>query len=159
MINKDEDNMLVLHIDHFTLRSSKLEETKEFFMSVAGLQVGPRPAFGFGGYWLYCGERPLVHLIEANGRDSAEVQRYLGDRDGLGAGTGALDHIAFRCMGLSAFERRLTETGIAYRGRTVPELAEHQVFVTDPNDITVEFIFPSHEAASWVADAAGIAPA
>lgn len=37
----------LLGLDHFTLRTSRLEETVEFFTWVIGLSDGPRPAFRF----------------------------------------------------------------------------------------------------------------
>ena len=30
----------------------------------ACLAPGPRPNFSFGGAWMYCGDRPAVHLVE-----------------------------------------------------------------------------------------------
>ncbi|WP_236105581.1 extradiol dioxygenase [Pandoraea fibrosis] len=147
----------MLGLDHFTLRTAKLEETKEFFMKVAELHVGPRPAFQFPGYWLYRNQQPVVHLAQADVDADEELSRYLGERPSIGpSGSGALDHIAFRCEGLPDFEQRLRALEIAYRARTVPDLREHQIFVSDPNDIVVEFIFSSEELASWVSDDAGV---
>jgi deoxyribodipyrimidine photolyase len=60
---------------------------------------------------------------------------------------------------LPAFESRLAELGVPYVPRTVPDLREHQIFVTDPNGIRIEFVFASDEVASWTSDAGGIARA
>lgn len=147
--------MQVQRLDHFTLRTEKLEATRAFFEDVAGLSAGPRPAFGFAGVWLYAQGTAVVHLA-AFDPDDHELLRYLGDRNG-GPGSGSLDHVALRCIDLPAFEVRLRRLGVSYVPRTVPDLCEHQVFVTDPNGIRIEFIFSSQEVASWVTDAGGVA--
>ncbi|WP_395851704.1 Atu1372/SO_1960 family protein [Cystobacter fuscus] len=147
--------MRIQKLDHYTLRTEHVEETRRFLEEVAGLRVGPRPAFQFPGYWLYAGDTPLVHLATLE-KDNPELHRYLGDR-ATGTGPGAIDHIAFRCADLPAFESRLNRLGVTYTPRTVPQLREHQVFVKDPNGITLEFIFAMDEAASWRTDASGVA--
>ncbi|WP_295537666.1 VOC family protein [uncultured Pseudacidovorax sp.] len=137
--------MRIEQLDHFTLRTTRLDASRQFFEQVAGLRVGPRPPFPFPGVWLYLNDRPVVHLA-APAQDAA-LDDYLGMRH-QGAG-GAVDHIAFRGSDLPAFETRLRALALPYRGRTVPVLAEHQVFVADPNAVTIEFIFASTETASW----------
>ncbi|WP_186055162.1 VOC family protein [Burkholderia gladioli] len=141
--------MDIQHLDHFTLRTPLLAETTAFFEQVAGLQAGWRPSFPFDGRWLYKGERPVLHLAIAAGGQPG-LDRYLGERDtGGSTGSGVVDHIAFRCTNLPSFELRLRDLGMGYRARTVPDLREHQVFVMDPNGLTIEFIFNSSEPASW----------
>lgn len=139
--------MHVNRLDHFTLRTSRLEETLKFFQQVAGLVPGDRPPFPFPGHWLYAGGVAVLHLAVFDTGDAA-LRDYLDERESA-SGSGAVDHIAFRCHSLPAFEARLKDLGLAYRGRTVPSLREHQVFVIDPNGIHIEFIFDSSETASW----------
>ena len=52
--------MPLTNIDHYAIRTSKLEETKAFY-EVLGLVDGKRPNFPFKGHWLYLGEVALVH--------------------------------------------------------------------------------------------------
>lgn len=135
--------MDIQRLDHFTLRTPLLADTIAFFKQVAGLRVGKRPPFTFDGCWLYNGELPVLHLVDVNGDC-----RFPGQYDAARK-KGVIDHIAFRCTDLPSFEQRLRDLGIAYQARTVPELLEHQVFVTDPNGQVIEFIFNSSELASW----------
>lgn len=141
--------MEIQDLDHFTLRTPLLVESTAFYVEVAGLQIGSRPSFPFDGRWLYNGVKPLLHLaVAAEGQPG--LDRYLGERNApVDSGTGVVDHIAFRCTGLPSFELRIRDLGLGYRARTVPDLREHQVFVIDPNGLTVEFIFNSSEPASW----------
>ncbi|MCJ0765106.1 extradiol dioxygenase [Variovorax terrae] len=147
--------MGVTRLDHFTLRTSLMEETRRFFEQVAGFAVGPRPPFQFPGYWLYSGGTAVVHLAPHDPSDE-RLAAYLGDRQ-VGDDTGVVDHIAMRCTDLPAFEERLKTQGRAYRARTVPALEEHQVFVIAPGRLTIEFIFDATETSSWHSDEAGIA--
>ena len=147
--------MTVMRLDHFTLRTPLMEETRRFFERVAGLTAGPRPAFQFPGYWLYSDGKAVVHLAPHDPSDR-RLAAYLGDRP-VSEDTGVVDHIALRCVDLPAFEERLKTLGHAFRARTVPALHEHQVFVVAPGQLTIEFIFDASETASWRADEAGIA--
>lgn len=148
--------MKAIDLNHFTLRTPKLEETRRFFEEVVGLQVGNRPDFKFAGYWMYSAAGlPVVHMMALD-TDDAELVRYLGDR-GQTAGSGVVDHISFNCEGLPGFEERLKKAGYPYNPRTVPGEGLHQVFVVDPNGITFEFMFKQSEQASWTTDEAGVA--
>ena len=147
--------MHIHRLDHFTLRTDKLAETRAFFEAVAGLVAGPRSAFGFAGVWLYAGDNAILHLAALD-RDDQALLRYLGEHHGS-QGSGCVDHVALRCSNLQAFEARLQQLKVPYSPRTLPELREHQVFVTDPNGIRIEFIFDSDERASWTTDVSGVA--
>jgi catechol 2,3-dioxygenase-like lactoylglutathione lyase family enzyme len=54
----------VLH--HVTVKTDDLEATRDFYRDVLGLEVGFRPDLDFSGYWLYCGDVPVVHLQTAS---------------------------------------------------------------------------------------------
>ena len=51
----------VLH--HVTVKTDDLEATRDFYRDVLGLEEGFRPDLAFPGYWLYCGDLPVVHLV------------------------------------------------------------------------------------------------
>ena len=148
--------MQVQRLDHFTLRTPRLAQTRDFYEQVIGLQPGPRPAFAFPGAWLYAEGLPLLHLAAAGAHDADALARYLGTR-AESDGAGCVDHVSFRCKGLPLFERRLADMGVACERRTVPSLRQHQLFLVDPNGVRIECIFDSSEAASWAIDAEGVA--
>ncbi|CUW96673.1 MULTISPECIES: VOC family protein [Rhizobium/Agrobacterium group] len=117
-----------MQLDHVTLRTADLEETRHFLQDLLGLTVGFRPDFSFPGYWLYRGDEPIVHLIPGGG---AAVSR---DAE-------VIDHVGFRLEGYGAFRRRLDETGIRYSTMDLPELGEQRLFVRTPGDILLELVF------------------
>lgn len=131
--------MTIQHLDHFTLRTAKVDETVAFFRDAIGLEEGWRPAFPFPGSWLYSAGRALLHIANLD-NSSAQLDAYLGTRV-LAEGSGALDHVAFRGSDLESHRQRLLNQGLPFNERVVPDLLEHQLFVEDPNGIQVELIF------------------
>jgi catechol 2,3-dioxygenase-like lactoylglutathione lyase family enzyme len=132
--------MTILQLDHFTLRTAKVEETAAFFRDAIGMTEGWRPGFKFPGKWMYAGDRPMVHIASVE-VDNAEMKAYLGDRS-VAPGGGSLDHISMRCTGLADYQKRLSGLGLSFQERVIPELSEHQVFLEDPNGIKIELLFP-----------------
>jgi catechol 2,3-dioxygenase-like lactoylglutathione lyase family enzyme len=123
--------MIVHAMDHFTIVTDQLEETRIFYARL-GLVDGPRPDFGIGGAWLYAGETPILHVIE---KDRMPEPRR-----------GAIDHIAFTSTGLAGAGDRLCEAGIAYQLiRTPRPFTRWQMFFLDPNGVEVELDFDAAE--------------
>lgn len=117
--------MGVEKLDHYSVRTADLERATRFYENALGLRQGPRPPFRFGGAWLYAGDHPVVHLIGT-------------DAGAPGKDTGAFDHIAFAATGIAEMHARLEQHGVAYRERKVPDRELHQVFVHDPDGVTIE---------------------
>lgn len=135
---------------HFSVRTADLESSKKFYTEILGFHVGFRPAFPFPGIWLYQGgdesEFGVVHLIGIDKNDADGLNAYLGDKeDGALHGSAAVDHIAFIASDLADMHRRLHQSGLPYRERTVPGLGLHQLFVEDPSGVTIELNFPANE--------------
>lgn len=129
-------------LDHCSIRTAKLPETRDFYVDILGMVDGPRPDFDFPGHWLYIGDRPVVHLIGIDTESPDGLTDYLGgtvDPSSLeSAGTNAFDHVAFRAKDPSVLTKRLDDNGYSYRERMVPDLELFQIFVEDPNGVTVE---------------------
>ncbi len=121
--------MTVRALDHVNIVTADLAASIAFYREVVGLVEGPRPAFPFPGAWLYCGERPVVHLMV---REAAAT----GSR-----GTGAIDHVAFEAEDFDGFRQRLAARGIAHETRTVPGGAMRQIFLFDPDGVKIELNF------------------
>ena len=124
--------------DHYNLRTQRpmLDRLCEFYRDVVGLTLGERPPFRRFGYWLYAGERPVLHLSEAN-----------ADEDRSSTAPTTFAHAAFDCTDRAAYERCLTERGIAYRVAQVPVTNQVQLFFHDPAGNGVELGFDAAERA------------
>ncbi len=134
--------MGITRLDHYSIRTDDLETTRDFYVEALGLVDGPRPPFPFPGYWLYCGDRPVVHLIGLDPGGAQGLTDYMGaDRKQVLKGGGAVDHVAFNADNLDGMRTRLESLGIDYRERDVPDMHLHQVFVQDPNGFTIEINF------------------
>lgn len=134
--------MSVSGLDHYAIRTLKLSATRDFYVGALGMEDGERPDFPFPGHWLYLGGQALVHLIGIDPDDTSGLERHLReiDRETL-VGSGAVDHLAFRGSGAGEQMARLKARGIAYRENRVPGMDLFQIFIEDPNDITVELNF------------------
>ena len=131
--------MHVRGFDHYNLRAARpvLDQLRDFYRDVVGLEVGERPPFRRFGYWLYAGDRPVLHLAEADAHET---------RSGTAKTTFA--HAAFNCTDRAAFERRLVERGIRYRVDQVPITNQVQLFFEDPAGNGVELQFDVADGAS-----------
>lgn len=131
--------MPLTRLDHCAIRTAKLEETKDFYTDALGLSIGDRPDFPFPGYWLYLGDTPVVHLVGIDPDDPQGLIDTLGevDIDSL-EGTGSFDHVAFTAGDAPELLDRLRRLGVPFRERQVPDLDLFQIFLEDPNGVTIE---------------------
>ena len=90
---------------------------------------------------------PLRRKSSADWARVSRSQTISGGRSGS-AGSGALDHVAFDAVGLAETEARLTDKAVSYRRRTVPGVGLVQLFVEDPNGVSIELTFSAAEAES-----------
>lgn len=140
--------MPLSRLDHYSIRTTELAATEAFYTGILGLTVGPRPSFNFPGVWLYQGGIAVVHVVGINPNDPSGLKDYLGDKGMDGAkGTGTIDHIAFLGSDVEAMRERFRAAGVPYRDRFVASLNLAQVFVEDPNGVTIEMNFPQAAAA------------
>jgi len=145
--------MPITKLAHFSVRTTSIEASRQFYMDVLGFKEGYRPAFNFPGIWLYLGgdeaEYGIVHIIGIDKNDPQGLKDYLGEKaESALSGSGAVDHVAFLATDLATMRQRLKDTGSDYRERTVPDMGLHQVFVEDPSGVTIELNFPATEVES-----------
>jgi catechol 2,3-dioxygenase-like lactoylglutathione lyase family enzyme len=135
-----EDAMPVTELNHYFVRANDLEKTRAFYCDVLGFSVMPRPTFPFPGYWLGVNGKIQIHM-GPDGIDNAETY-YLGTpKHAATDHAGVIDHIAFVCSEPGDFIRRFKERAIEFRPRSFPEFDLYQIFVTDPNGLTIELNF------------------
>ena len=133
---KKKFNSGIESLDHFFVYSSKLTLTKTFYCEILGLEDGPRPAFDFAGYWFYLDGQPVIHVGTnefPGGFDRTDNVRENG--------TGSIDHVAFRCKGFSEFIGRFQQHNQQFKIHEIPDFDLKQIFVKDPNGVTIELNF------------------
>lgn len=133
--------MTISGLDHFNIRAKQLDAMRDFFVDIIGLREGDRPSFEFPGYWLYGaeGSGAIVHLVGTD-RERGYVSGHgTDDRDG----TGVVDHLAFKGSDAPGLLARLDARGIEYRKRELPNGAARQIFVSGPEGIVIEVVFPT----------------
>jgi len=145
--------MTLSSLDHCSIRTVKLEETRDFYVDLLGMIDGERPDFDFPGNWLYVDGRPVIHLVGVDPDNPSGLIAYLGGDvdaeklDGSG-GSGAFDHVAFRAREPEKLMALLKARNIGFRERKVPDLDLFQIFIEDPNGITVELNYFADEQAA-----------
>lgn len=143
------------HLQHILIQTADLEGTKDWWVDVLGLEVGPHPDFRVPVYWLYLKGRDVLH-VTTGGKDASENRkRYAGQESEATYGSGVVDHIAFHATGLDDMMARLDARGVAYKQRQIGDRNLYQLFLFDPNGVKVELNFPAGEAAGIRAEVTG----
>lgn len=127
-----------MYIDHTTIRTNFIDETRDFLCEVFSLEAGERPATIIAqveGYWLYKGDWPLIHIIKSNSsqqNDCADTAE-------------AIDHVAFVLEDFDHFSQHLSQLGVPSRRSDVPELGIRRLFIKSPRGILIETIFKNND--------------
>ena len=138
--------MPLSHIEHFLLQTADMEKTREWYVNVLGMRVGPNPDFKFPVFWLYLGDKDVVHVTEGGAKASENRKRYVGQESQATAGSGAIDHLAFRATGLRDMIAHLKALGVDFKQRQVHDQGLYQLFMFDPNGIKIELNYANAEA-------------
>jgi catechol 2,3-dioxygenase-like lactoylglutathione lyase family enzyme len=144
--------MPLSHIEHFLVASDDIDATRDWYQRVLGMKPGAHPEFGFPVHWMYVGEVDIVHIGPSAKGANENQKKYLGrTSQDAGAGTGALDHIAFRATGLRGMLEHLRAERVPFTQRRANGQALFQLFLYDPNGVKIELNYAGSEAE-------GIAP-
>jgi catechol 2,3-dioxygenase-like lactoylglutathione lyase family enzyme len=132
--------MPVTSLNHYLIVSKNLERSRKFYEQVLGLELADRPDFGFPGYWLKTGDEICVHLASQNANKTRD--QFLLKKHPRGtAGSGSVDHIAFLAKDPEAVRDRIKRNRVAMQVRSFPDAKLFQIFLKDPDDVTIELNF------------------
>src|SRR5256885_10319389 len=139
--------MPLSHIEHFLVAADDIDATRDWYARVLGMQSGPHPEFGFPVHWMYVDGVDIVHIGPSAKHAGDIQQKYLGRTSQRSeAGTGALDHIAFRATGLREMLQHLRAEAVPFSQRRADGQALFQLFLYDPNGIKIELNYEAQEA-------------
>ena len=136
--------MTIKRLDHYFIYSRSLDRTADFYSNILGLELGPRPDFDFAGSWFYLDGVPVVHAGTADFA-GGYPDNGVKDTSKLKNGTGRLDHIAFRADNIQEFKDRLTKAEIDFHTQELKDFNLTQLFVKDPDGLTIELNFFDNE--------------
>ena len=144
--------MPLSQLDHFLIQTEDMEKTRDWYVRVLGMEVGPSPDFKFPVCWLYVGGKDVLHIAEG-GKNVPETRKsYLGQQSDAVYGSGVVDHVAFRATGLEQMMAHLEKQDVAFTKRQVDDQGRFQLFLIDPNGLKVELSFENVEARDIQAD-------
>lgn len=132
--------MPITELNHYLLVAKDLEKTRKFYEKVLGLELAERPDFGFPGYWLKTGDAICVHLAS---QDPSKIRdQFLLKKHPKGTkGSGSVDHIAFLAKDPEEVRKRIQKNKVAMHFRSFPDAKLFQIFLKDPDDVTIELNF------------------
>ena len=142
--------MAVSHLEHFLVVAQDYEATVQWYIDNLGFEKGPHPDFGpdVEVTWLYLGDRDVIHIAPPRADDDP---RPAPDANAtpkeIALGGRPIHHIAFRAANRVEMTSRLKERGVTYLEQQASKQDLYQIFMRDPNGITVELNFPAEEAA------------
>jgi catechol 2,3-dioxygenase-like lactoylglutathione lyase family enzyme len=122
---------MILSINHIQLVAEKdlVIQLRDFYCDVVGLTEGFRPAFERFGFWLYIGDKDVIHLITPK------------EGDGRSLGKSSFDHVAFKTGEYEGVLKRLKSLNISFEENPIPGMTAHQIFLRDPAGNRVELNF------------------
>jgi catechol 2,3-dioxygenase-like lactoylglutathione lyase family enzyme len=124
--------MPIREMNHFTVLTSDLEQTKSFYKELLGLSDGFRPEFSDNGAWLYANDRAVLHVMSDCKMPSDPA--------------GVLDHMAFSANDLIGTVDKLERAGTRFFLKRQVTTKTLQLFCFDPSGAKVELDFPPDEA-------------
>jgi len=132
--------MPITELNHYLLVAKDLEKTRKFYEKVLGLELAERPDFGFPGYWLKTGEAICVHL--ASQEPNKTRDNFLLKKHPRGTrGSGSVDHIAFLAKDAEEVRKRIQKNKVEMHFRSFPDAKLFQIFLKDPDEVTIELNF------------------
>ena len=122
---------MILSINHIQLVAEKdlVLKLRDFYCDVVGLTEGFRPAFERFGFWLYIGDKDVLHLITPKDGDDRSPQKS------------SFDHVAFKTVHNQNVLKKLKLLNIPFEEKPIPGMAAHQIFLRDPAGNRVELNF------------------
>jgi extradiol dioxygenase family protein len=124
--------MPIREMNHFTVLTNDLEQTKSFYKELLGLTDGFRPEFSDNGAWLYANDRAVLHVM-------SDCQMPVDP-------AGVLDHMAFSASDLIGTVEKLEKAGTKFFLKRQVTTKTLQLFCFDPSGAKVELDFSPDEA-------------
>ena len=133
--------MPLTELNHYFVRANNVQATRDFYCRALDLVEMPRPDFPFPGYWLGREGKILGAHRASTGVPNAELYYRGTPKDAVVSNSGVVDHIAFVATEPETFRRRFEDMKCDYWARALPDFDLFQMFVRDPDGLTIELNF------------------
>jgi len=131
--------MTVSGLDHVNIIASDLDAAVAFYGQVLDLTRDPNSVLermGRKGAWMQDETgHPIMHI------QGFDERYHKPNQAGTVTPTGAIDHVALKCQGWDAMLARLGELGLDHKVNDGRFGGLRQIFVTDPDGVTLELNF------------------
>lgn len=132
--------MAIAALDHVNIRLPDIRATLAFLEEVLAMRVVPPPGSAStdrSAWALDAKGVPVLHIGRADLAYPSDAERPFTPA----LGSGAIHHVAFRCVGFKAMKQRLDDMAVPYSEGHVPQARLRQLFVSDPSRILFELNF------------------
>jgi catechol 2,3-dioxygenase-like lactoylglutathione lyase family enzyme len=130
--------MNVEALDHVNIITDRLDDTAEFYGRLLGLERrdAPPPLTPQTATWMFDDAgRAIIHI------NTLDCHRTYDREVTPGELTGALHHVALKCVGYEEVKSRLDAMGAEYQENLVSAISLRQIFTPDPNNVLLELNF------------------
>jgi len=144
---------MISRLDHVNIVTKNIEETIRFYTEVLGMKNAPLPGGMISAKNAFICDDDGNAVLHIQGVDPEHpqptfdsIRQRLGNLRGSIKlsdldGSAAIEHVAFACQDYNAVRDRLNRQGLEMRFNEVPQMSLRQIFVNDPNGITLELNF------------------
>ena len=144
---------MIRNLDHVNIVTKKFGDTIRFYTEVLGMKNAGLPGGMVSNRNAFICDDNDNAVLHIQGVDPEDPQPTLDSiRKRLGTlrtsialedldGSASIEHVAFACHDYDAVRDRLGRHGLEMRFNDVPQMSLRQIFVNDPNGITLELNF------------------
>ena len=143
--------MALKTFEHVLILADDVDKTKNFYVDILGLEVGYRPDFPFTGTWLNLKDNKKAasnHLAMRN--KNTDQDYYIGKKEDVKSGSGAIDHVAFNADDIEGMKSKLEKISMEYTHRKVPGFPLEQLFIDDPDSVKVELHYATYDYETYI---------
>lgn len=130
--------MSISGLDHFTINTSNLVATTRFYRDVIGMELSPRPDFGFPGAWM-CAEAggpPIIHIMAFEGWQAKSED-----------GRDRIDHLALHARDFERTLAQINSFDLPWVGNVIEGFGLWQLMLYDPSGVLIELNFKALDEA------------
>ncbi len=144
---------MIRSLDHVNIVTKNFPETIRFYTEVLGMKNAGLPGGMVSNKNAFIcddNDNAVLHIQGVDPQDPQStfdsIRQRLGNlRTSIGLadlnGSASIEHVAFACHDYDAVRERLRRNGLEMRFNEVPQMGLRQIFVNDPNGITLELNF------------------